>query len=224
MRNIELGRSGRLRFGLAILITSAVLGGCGASDSGPEPGGSGSTGGGLTPTVPDATPPTTPTGLTASAVSSSHISLRWSPSTDNIAVTGYRVYQNGLLLAATGNVTTYDVTGLAAFTTYTYRIDAIDAEGNASGKSAPASASTLSSSTATLEWDSVAGASGYRIYYGVTQGGPYDQSPVNGIDVGNATTFTVTGLAGHTRYYFVATAYSAAVESPFSNEVFKDVP
>ena len=64
---------------------------------------------------------------------------------------------------------------------------------------------------------------GYRIYYGTTQGGPYFQSPGNGVDVGNATTFTVSGLTSGTRYFFVATAV-ATYESLFSNEVFKDIP
>ena len=70
---------------------------------------------------------------------------------------------------------------------------------------------------------------GYRVYYGTTQGGPYFQSPGNGVDVGNVTTFTVRELTSGTRYFFVATAYatngaSATNESTFSNEVFKDVP
>jgi chitodextrinase len=177
-----------------------------------------------TPAIPDTTPPTTPSGLAANAVSSSQIELSWSPSTDNVAVTGYRVYQNGVFLAAVGNVTAYQVTGLAGSTSYTYHVDAVDAVGNASGISAPAFATTLASNTATLEWDAVAGAIGYRIYYGTTQGGPYFQSPGNGVNVGNVTSFTVTGLASGTRYFFVATAFDATNESAFSNEVFKDIP
>lgn len=207
-----------------MLIVSVVLGGCGATDSGQQPGNSGSSGGLAPPVVPDTTAPTTPSGLSASADSSSKIALAWSPSTDNVAVAGYRVYQNGALLATTGNVTTYVVTGLAAYTSYTYQVDAMDAAGNASGLSAPATASTLASNTATLAWDSVAGAIGYRVYYGVNQGGPYLQAPGSGIDVGKATTYTVAGLAGRTRYYFVATAFSATAESAYSNEVYKDVP
>lgn len=225
MRNIGSTASRGCRsVGLAMLIAGAVLGGCGGSESGSEPGGAGSTASAPTPAVPDITAPTTPSGLTASANSSSRITLAWSPSADAIGVTGYRVYQNGVLLAATGNVTTYQVTGLTGSTTYTYRVDAVDAAGNASGQSAPASATTLPSNTATLGWDPVAGAIGYRIYYGATQGGPYFQAPGSGIEVGNVTTFTVTGLATRTRYYFVATAFDATKESVFSNEVYKDVP
>jgi len=39
--------------------------------------------------------PSTPTGLLASAVSSSQINLSWTASTDNVGVTGYRVYRAG---------------------------------------------------------------------------------------------------------------------------------
>jgi len=37
----------------------------------------------------DTTPPSTPTNLTAAAVSSSQINLSWTASTDNVGVTGY---------------------------------------------------------------------------------------------------------------------------------------
>jgi chitodextrinase len=44
--------------------------------------------------------PTTPTGLAATAVSSSQITLSWNVSTDNVGVAGYRIYRNGSLLAS----------------------------------------------------------------------------------------------------------------------------
>ena len=54
------------------------------------------TGGTLTITSSaDTAPPSVPGGLTATAASSSRINLDWSASTDNIGVTGYRVYRNG---------------------------------------------------------------------------------------------------------------------------------
>ncbi len=74
---------------------------------------------------------------------------------------------------------------------------------------------------AVLTWDAVAGASGYRLYYG-TANGTYPQS----IDVGNVTTYSLTGLAGGVTYYFVATAYDSSsppVESGFSNAVCKTI-
>jgi hypothetical protein len=41
--------------------------------------------------APDTTPPSVPTGLTATAVSQSGINLNWTASTDNIGVAGYRI-------------------------------------------------------------------------------------------------------------------------------------
>jgi hypothetical protein len=79
--------------------------------------------------------------------------------------------------------------------------------------------------TVTLAWDAVAGANGYRIYYGTIQGGPYIQAVGAGMDVGNVTTYTVTGLGSGTRHYFVATAFDApSNESLFSNEVSQQIP
>ena len=180
----------------------------------------------MTQPAPDTTAPTTPTGLIANAISSSRISLSWSASTDNVAVSGYRVYQNGVFLAAVGNVTTYQTAGLAASTTYSYNVDAIDSSGNASGVSAVATATTLAPNTATLGWDPVTAPNlvGYRIYYG-TASGIYFQAVGQGVNVGNVTTHTVTGLGSGTRYFFAATAvYGGNVESVYSIEVFKDIP
>jgi chitodextrinase len=180
-----------------------------------------------TPAAPDTTAPTTPGGLSASASSSSRINLNWSPSTDNVAVTGYRVYRNNVFVVALNSSnTTYQDTGLAAGTNYTYVVDAVDAAGNASGVSNSASATTLAANTASLSWDAVnfPTLSGYRVYYG-TSAGNYLQAPGAGINVGNVTNFTVTGLGAGTRYFFAVTAFdSGNNESGYSNEVFKDIP
>ena len=45
--------------------------------------------------LPDTTPPSTPTGLSATAVSTSEIDLSWTPSTDNVGVAGYQVFRDG---------------------------------------------------------------------------------------------------------------------------------
>jgi chitodextrinase len=180
-----------------------------------------------TPAVPDTIAPTTPTGFSATAISSSRIGLSWSASTDNVAVTGYRVYRNNVFLVTLGgNATTYESTGLAASTTYTYNVDAVDAAGNASGVSTSAVATTRAANTATLEWDPVVvqNLSGYRIYFG-TSPGTYIQARGAGLAVAaNITTHTVTGLTPGTRYYFAVTAVDASNESAFSNEVIKDIP
>ena len=73
----------------------------------------------VTVTAPgDTQAPSTPTNLTASAVSSSQINLSWSASTDNVGVTGYRVYRGrSLLTTVTG--TSYNDTGLSPSSSYT---------------------------------------------------------------------------------------------------------
>jgi chitodextrinase len=181
----------------------------------------------ITLAVLDLSAPSTPAGLAAIPVSSSRVNLSWSASSDNVAVTGYRVYRNGVFQLTLGNVTSYQVSGLAASTTYTFNVDAIDAAGNASGVSTGATATTLGPNTAILTWDAVTtipNPAGYRVYYGIASG-TYSQAAGAGINVGNVTTFTVNGLTSGTRYFFAVTAYDGSNnESGFSNEVFKDIP
>ncbi len=87
-----------------------------------------------TPAVPDISPPSIPLDLAASNVTTSGATLTWSASTDNVAVVGYEVSQNGVLLDATVNPS-YQATGLAQATLYQFRIRAKDAAGNLSGLS-----------------------------------------------------------------------------------------
>src|SRR5207253_7899812 len=93
------------------------------------------------PPPPDTTPPSVPTGLTASAVSSSQINLSWAASSDNVGVSGYRVFRDGAQIATTG-ATSFTNTGLSPSTTYSYAVAAFDAAGNLSAQSSPASATT----------------------------------------------------------------------------------
>src|SRR5437762_11755686 len=93
------------------------------------------------PAPADTTAPTTPSGVAASALTSSSLTLSWSPATDNVGVTGYRVYRNGTL-AASPSGTSASITGLSAATTYSFTVSAVDAAGNASALSAPLSATT----------------------------------------------------------------------------------
>ena len=90
----------------------------------------------------DTQPPTAPTNLTATAVSSSQINLSWTASTDNVGVTGYEVYRSSSKVA-TVTTTTYGDTGLTPSTTYSYYVKARDAAGNVSASSNTASATTL---------------------------------------------------------------------------------
>ncbi len=90
---------------------------------------------------PDTTAPGAPSSLTQTQVTSSTISLNWAPSSDNVGVAGYRVYQNGALVGSP-NATSFTVTGLSPATSYALTVKAVDAAGNASPASATLSAST----------------------------------------------------------------------------------
>ena len=100
----------------------------------------------------DTQAPSTPSNLSAPAVSSSQINLSWTASTDNVGVTGYQIYRGGTLLT-TVTGTSYSNTGLTASTSYSYYVRATDAAGNVSGNSNTASATTQAGTpvpTATL--------------------------------------------------------------------------
>jgi chitodextrinase len=95
----------------------------------------------------DTVPPSVPTNLAATPGANA-ISLTWSASTDNVAVTGYTVHRNGTpvaMIAATG----YVDSGLIASTAYAYTVSAFDAAGNASAQTAAVTATTLAAGTQT---------------------------------------------------------------------------
>jgi chitodextrinase len=140
----------------------------------------------------DTTPPSAPTNLAATAVSSSQIGLSWTASTDNVGVTGYLVYRCGgagctnFAQVGTSSTTSYNDIGLGPSNSYSYEVFATDAASNVSAASNTASATTsaapdttppsapanlsataASSTQANLSWtasiDNV-GVTGYLVY------------------------------------------------------------
>ena len=101
-----------------------------------------------TPAVLDTTPPSAPTGLTAAAAGSSRIDLNWTASTDNVAVSGYRVERcqgascTNFTQVGTPTATAYADTAVSPSSTYRYRVRAIDPSGNLGGYSTVAEATT----------------------------------------------------------------------------------
>ncbi|MFZ3322835.1 MAG: fibronectin type III domain-containing protein [Usitatibacter sp.] len=89
----------------------------------------------------DTRAPSVPTGLVATATSASQIGLAWNASTDNLGVTGYKVFQGAAQLG-TASSTNWTVIQLDAGTTYSFTVSACDAAGNCSEQSASASATT----------------------------------------------------------------------------------
>jgi glucose/arabinose dehydrogenase len=90
----------------------------------------------------DTEPPTAPTGVAATARGTA-VTVTWTASTDNVAVTGYEVLRDGVRAGrVAGGDTTYTDSGLAATTSYEYHVVARDAQGNRSPASAPATVTT----------------------------------------------------------------------------------
>jgi chitodextrinase len=87
----------------------------------------------------DTTAPAAPSSLAASGTTTTTTNLSWSASSDNVAVTGYNVYQGSTLKAT---VALYVVTGLTANNAYIL-CKSKDAAGNISATSNAISVTTL---------------------------------------------------------------------------------
>jgi fibronectin type 3 domain-containing protein len=190
-----------------------------------------------------------PTGLTATASSSSAIGLSWSAVTPpaNCTISSYSVYGSttsgftpgsGNLIATTTG-TTYTNTGLAASTTYYYKVEATDADGSsaastqASAETQAASCSAVpsaptgltatasSSSAIGLSWTAVTppancSISSYSVYGSTTSG--FTPGSGNLITTTTGTTYTNTGLAASTTYYYKVEATDADGASAASTQ------
>lgn len=162
----------------------------------------------------DATPPSVPTNLTASAISSSQVSLSWSVSTDNVGVAGYQVFRNGSKIATVSN-SPYADNSVAGSTTYSYQIYAVDTSGNVSAGSNTATATTpaavvklsittsqVSGKTATsaiIKWTTNIPSTG-SIRYGTSKTAL--NSTLSDSTVGTSHSVTLTGLSKFTTYYY----------------------
>ena len=93
-------------------------------------------------TVIDNEAPSTPTNLLLNSTSTNSASLSWSPSTDNIAVTYYKIFVNGVF-HSNSPTRTATVSGLAQGTNYSFYVVAVDGAGNISPQSNIVSGTTL---------------------------------------------------------------------------------
>lgn len=192
-------------------------------------------------TQADTTPPTTPTNLTATAVSATQINLAWTASTDNVGVAGYNVQRcqgancSNFAQVWQAEVNSLSDSALTASTSYSYRVQAFDDAGNLSGFSNVATATTQSSDTTppttpanltataasatqiNLAWtastDNV-GVTGYNVQR--CQGASCANFAQISQPTGN--TFSDTGLSASTSYSYRVQAFDAAGNlSGFSN-------
>lgn len=148
--------------------------------------------------VIDGTPPTAPTGVTASAVGTT-VGLSWTISSDNVGVTGYRVHRSASAgftptgttpgsgtCVGTPSTAAYSDTGVAAGTWY-YQVEAVDLVGNISPASAQVSAVVTSAPTVQTI---IASADAY-----VNSGAPTGNAGISGnLAAGTGSGYTVESL------------------------------
>ncbi|MFD0264986.1 fibronectin type III domain-containing protein [Streptomyces sp. NPDC127106] len=81
----------------------------------------------------DKAKPVIPADLEATASGPFQASLRWHAASDDVAVTGYRIYRNGSKIQeADGKATSATVSGLTPSTAYRFKVTAVDASGKES--------------------------------------------------------------------------------------------
>lgn len=182
--------------------------------------------------------PTAPTIGSATASSSSRISVGWSDNSSN--ETGFKVERKQgsggtyAQITTTGaNVTNYQDDGLAASTQYYYRVRATNGTGDSvySGEAnattqAPAAlgipsglgATATSSTQITLGWtDNAIGETGFKVERKLGAGGAYAQI---GTASANATSYNDSGLTASTLYYYRVRATGSSSDSDYSNEAY----
>jgi chitodextrinase len=175
----------------------------------------------LTPSV-DTTPPSAPTGVAASNVTASSVTLSWSASTDDTGVVLYQVYVNGTVSTNTFGTLRATVTGLTAATSCVFTVKALDAAGNVSSPSAAITVTTLGGGLDTTPPSAPAGLTSSAVTdtsVTLSWTASTDDVGVVGYDVLNgsivaatatSTSATVTGLTASSTFSFAIRARDAA--------------
>jgi len=165
-------------------------------------------------TLPSALP-SAPTANSATSITSTSFTANWTAIT---GATGYKLYIDGTPITL-GLVTTYNVTSLVDGSSHSYYVKAINSAGESSVSNtinltllsaAPVatSATGITSTGFTANWNSVNGATGYKLYI--------DGTPIT---LGLVTTYNVTGLLYASSHSYYVKATNSAGESSVSNTI-----
>jgi chitodextrinase len=110
-----------------------------------------------TPATVDTIAPTQPTNLTASEITTNSLKLTWTAATDNVGVSRYNIYKNGVKIGEAipwlSGLLEFNVNGLFAGSSYSFYVTAQDAAENVSVASASVSATTLANSTSSYFYE-----------------------------------------------------------------------
>jgi hypothetical protein len=155
--------------------------------------------------------------------------ITWSGASDNVGVTGYKIFMNGSLLANVGLINSYALTGLSALTGYSLAVRAIDAAGNTSTSGMQVGFTTAINPPTNLN-NSVSNSSSVYLWW-TPSTGPfpsggtatnqyvYLNGNLHATIPGNVNNYTVTGLAASTTYNFMVRAAGINGSSgSFSND------
>jgi chitinase len=161
----------------------------------------------------DRTPPTAPTNLVVTAVTTHSVSLSWGPSTDNSGQFVYVICCAKTTVTVSQTQTSHTLAGLDSGATYTLRVYAKDAAGNLSGSSNPVTVTLPGSLAApTKPLVTVLGVGPTHVTLGwlSTDDGPYiwysiflDGKPIATL---NSTSGTFAPLKQQTTYTFTVQA------------------
>jgi endonuclease I/chitodextrinase len=163
-------------------------------------------------TSTDTEAPTVPTNITLSGITTTSIDASWTAAEDNVAVTKYEIFVNGVLNGDTAN-TSYSITNLNSNTTYSITVSAKDIANNQSEQSAAVTATTITDSNPPTVPTNITITNQAGTSFRVNWNASTDDSAVTAYEVfidgtlngstGN-TNYDVTGLA-------ISTTYSVSV-------------
>ncbi|KFF19467.1 M4 family metallopeptidase [Flavobacterium hydatis] len=158
----------------------------------------------------DTVAPTAPTALAASGTTGTTTNLSWTAATDNVAVTGYDIYE-GTTLKGSSTTTSYTVTGLTALTAYNFSVKAKDAAGNVSPASNTVNVTTLANT----------------ISYCASQGNNTADEKIGKVVFGTISN-TSTGTAGYENFTAISTnaargtAYTITITPSWTSTVYSE--
>jgi chitodextrinase len=169
--------------------------------------------------ITDTVVPSVPTGLTTTVLSPAKVKISWTASTDNSRVAGYKIYRDGVKVAAVGAAyLSFSDSRVSPQGAYSYTMESYDYAGNTSAQNSAVMAYTPPDITAPSIPTGLA-AKGYKSYVALTWKASTDNVKVyqykiyrDGAEVGSTVNlkYSDNGLSANTTYSYTVAATDAA--------------